>query len=120
MGRHMKRRLARPGPALWIPTRDRRGQWQIVDVHGNDPLRSEDPAVRIQAIHLAAAAPELRSVLAEVTRRMEAIVPVYSGQRLKDGRLLQLAWGTLALTSAPLGEYLKIERGQQLELDLAA
>ncbi len=107
-----------PGHGTWRAERDEAGQWTVRDRWGEQPLRSADPLVRIQAVHLAAAAPQLEAALkwlVEDFHNLE-LSPMHLRHRVR----LNFAEVVLIETRAPLGEVLRLARQPQLELDLAA
>ena len=117
MGRRMKRMLP-PPHTEWRPLRDANGQWCIVDGRGRDPLRSSDPLIRIEAVHLAAAAPQLRAALEWLVQDMHSLElrPLHLRHRTR----LNYAEVTLIESKPPLAEWLRLLQDQQLEVDLAA
>lgn len=118
MARDAQRRRSRPLVARWYAVRDGRGQWAVVNDRGQQPLRDPDPSARLDAVTLAAAAPELRAMLQRVLGRFEALVPG-SWQSRVDRRLAQEAHGVLVATRPLTGDLTRAARsGPQLELDL--
>ena len=117
----MKRRPGwKPPVEPWRAVRDGAGQWVVVNTKDEQPLHSEDPLERIQAVHLAAAAPQLVDVLQQVIHRMETLVE-RSWQWKVDEKLLLESWGVVILSKPPYEEVLAIERsGRQPELDFGA
>ena len=112
------KRLVPPDHLAWRARRDGAGQWTVVDESGTDPLRSPEPLTRIDAIHLAAAAPQLQAAvkwLLEDLHNLE-LRPMHLRHRVR------MAFAEVALieSRAPLEEVLRLERIRQLELDLAA
>jgi hypothetical protein len=104
----------------WCAVRDGCGAWVIVDERGAQPLRADDPLARLGSVYLAAAAPELRHALLRMAHRMGALIEFVSPQPHRDGKLLQEAYGVIALSHPPLGEWSAAEdaaRRRQRELD---
>jgi hypothetical protein len=104
----------------WRVVRDGCGAWLIVDERGGQPLREDDPLVRLGNLYVAAAAPELRDALLRLVRRMETLIEYASAQPHRDGRLLQLAHGVIADSRPSLREQSAVQdaaRDGQRELD---
>lgn len=107
-----------PAHEVWRAERDEAGQWVVLDGDGRSPLRSPDPLVRMQAVHLAAAAPQLAAALEwliEDLRNLE-LRPMHVRHRVR----LNFAEVVLIESRAPLEEVLRLSRLSQMELDLAA
>lgn len=119
MAASKRRRQVELGAPQWRATMNGTGAWVIVNREGDQPLRDPDPVVRIQNIHLAAAAPTLREALELLVRRFERL----NVTARRDVQLLQLSWGAIILTRPELADVMRVlpRRAQQeLELDEAA
>lgn len=57
----------------WFARRDGFGQWTVVNHDGDQPLRDADPARRMRAAHLAAAAPRLLAMLEATAGRLSRL-----------------------------------------------
>ena len=110
--------MAPPGYDAWRAERNGAGQWIVTDGQGRQPLRSSDPLVRTQAVHLAASAPQLRAALEWLVEDLHNLElrPMHLRHRVR----LNFAEVVLIESRAPLEEVLRLARQQQLELDLAA
>lgn len=86
----MKLRLT-PG---WAVSVDAKGNFFIVDAAGMRPLQHPDRVQRLFAFHLAAAAPDLRNSLDDLTRRLEYIHEAWPTDR-RDEKRIQIAHGAL-------------------------
>jgi hypothetical protein len=118
--RRAKRRRVLLPCERWRAVRDGCGAWVIVDECGVQPLRADDPLARLGNVYLAAAAPELRHTLLRLAHRMGTLIEFLSSQPHRDGKLLQEAYGVIALSHPPLQEWSAAEdaaRRRQRELD---
>ncbi|HKQ59276.1 MAG TPA: hypothetical protein VJY35_15545 [Candidatus Eisenbacteria bacterium] len=111
--------MSPPAHEVWRAQRNTVGQWIVTDETGSQPLSSSDPLVRIQAVHLAAAAPQLAAALKwliEDLHRMEVAYTSHIRHRVR----LNYAEVVLIESRAPTEDVLRLSRTVQLELDLAA
>ena len=110
--------MVTPAYASWRADRNEAGQWIVTDGQGSQPLRSADPLVRTQAVHLAAAAPQLKAALEWLVEDLHNLElrPMHLRHRVR----LNFAEVVLIESRAPLEEVLRLTRTSQLELDLAA
>ena len=113
----MARARPKPPRVEWKAVRDERGCWKLVDEEGREPLRSNDPAERVWAVYLAAAAPALRGALLALTRRMEYLLG--SGHVWKpDEALVCAAWGAIIDSKPTRWDWERAEaHDNQLEFD---
>jgi hypothetical protein len=112
------KRMRPPAHERWRAIRTGAGQWHLVDLAGRDPLRSEDPAARLEAVHLAAAAPQLQAALAWLIQDFHQLElrPMHLRHRVR----LNYAEVALIESRPPLEEWLRQLAVSQRELDLAA
>lgn len=112
------RRLVPPPHESWHADRDASGQWRVLDTRGQEPLRSTDPLVRIEAVHLAASAPQLAAALRWLVDDFHQLElrSVHLAHRVR----LNFAEVVLIEARPQLEEWLRLHRSQQSELDLAA
>jgi hypothetical protein len=105
MGRSMKRRQPLyPEFRAWLAVEDRRGVWIVVDkLSRAEPLRVPCPYEAMLAVHLAAAAPALRSCLSAALPRLERSGWADSDRRYRH--LTDFGWASL-VSSRPSGETL--------------
>lgn len=90
----------------------------MVDGQGRQPLRSSDPLTRIQAVHLAAAAPQMQAALKWLIEDLHNLElrPMHLRHRVR----LNFAEVVLIESRAPWEEVARLARLSQMELDLAA
>jgi hypothetical protein len=82
-------------------------------------LRSSDPMERLTAIHLAAAAPEMRYMLERLTHRLSVALNFTWAWR-KDTAIVQEGYETIIASKPPHEEVYRILREReagQIELD---
>jgi hypothetical protein len=102
----------------WIAIMDERGQWMVAESGSRrDVLRDPDPLQRIQAVHLAASAPLMKSALDALVRKLENCGWKDDGD-YRRGRVLQFAHGALSNTVPPIDRFLTLLHARQLELGL--
>ena len=75
----------------WKATRDRNGQWAVVNARGEDVLHHTDVMRRMVAVHLAAEAPALRALLWHVTTRLKNILQDHGCAYSRDMELVRTA-----------------------------
>lgn len=103
----------------WKAARDERGRWVVTSSSGERVLQHADPLVRLQAVHLAAAAPRLREVLVAVTTRFQAYLLDHGYGYTRDALLAREAWDTIGDSRPRFEEVLAVQRELgQLELPL--
>ena len=112
------KRMRAPAHPLWRAERDAAGQWVVRDATGQDPLRSADPLVRLEAVHLAAAAPQLRAALTWLVQDFHQLE--LTALHLRHRVRLNFAEVALVDAKPPLREWLLLTRSKQSEFDLAA
>jgi hypothetical protein len=114
------RRRGGPAPVdaheRWQARKDARGQWQVVDSSGEPLFSTADPLERIEAVVLAAQAPDLRHALRQMTERYTRFVVEHSMQHRVDQRYAMLAFAVLADTRPPFQEVAALRRRPTLEL----
>lgn len=102
----------------WFPARDTNGQWVVVNGRGEQVLRSADPRVRLEAVHLAASAPLLRVLLDAVARRFESYLQDHGYAYSRDARLAAEAMLIVGHSVPPMDLYLSALSSTQHELHL--
>lgn len=116
----MTRRKRGPEPVAeherWQARKDARGQWQVVNAFGEPLFSTADPLERIEAVFLAAQAPDLRHALRQMTERFTRFVVEHSMQHRVDQRYAMLAFAVLADTRPPFTEVEALRRRPTLEL----
>lgn len=102
----------------WFAARDTNGQWVVVNVLGEQVLRSPDPRIRLEAVHLAASAPLLRSLLDAVARRLQSYLVDHGCAYSRDARLAAEAMLIVGLSVPPMDVYMSALSSTQHELHL--
>lgn len=102
----------------WFPARDTNGQWVVVNGRGEQVLRSPDPRIRLEAVHLAASAPLLRSLLDAVARRLQSYLQDHGYAYSRDARLAAEAMMIVGSTVPPMELYMPALSSTQHELHL--
>lgn len=102
----------------WFAARDTNGQWVVVNGRGEQILRSSDPRIRLEAVHLAATSPLLRALLHAVTRRFESYLLDHGYAYSRDARLVAEAMMIVGATLPPLDLYVAALSSTQHELRL--
>lgn len=106
-----------PITEVWTATRNAAGVWVILDQNGEEPLRAVDPVRRLEAVHLAAKAPELRAALAELTKYLRMRDDGYGFAE----KLSMFAISVLFECKPLYSEVMRAaESGAQTEIDLEA
>lgn len=102
-------------PPEWRVTHDGWGRIIVVDERGVPLFRDRDPVIALEQAFLAAAAPQLRHVIAPLVRRLERIevdhgIPIMG----RDDQRIGLAWHALLAASPGSEQYLRAitERAQ--------